>query len=103
MGVTGGMSSVTGALAATFVFATFGFGRRFRPASVLVLANSSHTPVAVRSFCTCSVGWAPCASHASAFSPSMSMNDGSWRGAYLPMISMKRPSRGERPSATTTR
>src|SRR5215471_5154020 len=33
----------------------------------------------------------------------MLTTDGSCRGWYCPMISMKRPSRGLRPSATTTR
>ena len=63
----------------------------------------AHTPVVARSFCTCSVGCAPLRSHASAESASMETRDGSSRGAYWPMISMNRPSRGERPSATTTR
>jgi hypothetical protein len=33
----------------------------------------------------------------------MATRDGSSRGAYCPMISMNRPSRGLRSSATTTR
>ena len=49
------------------------------------------------------VGWAPTLSHLSALALSMRMADGSWRGWYVPRISMNRPSRGERLSAATTR
>jgi hypothetical protein len=63
----------------------------------------SHAPEMVRRRCTCSVGWAPLRSQSSALSLSMSTRGGSSRGPYFPMISTKRPSRGERASATTTR
>src|SRR5207253_421469 len=65
--------------------------------------RSSQAPEIVSSRCTCSVGWAPLRSHASARSLSMSTRGGSSRGPYFPMISTKRPSRGDRASATTTR
>jgi hypothetical protein len=65
--------------------------------------NSDHAPEISSSFCTRSVGWAPSRSHFSALSLSMVTVDGSRRGLYWPTISMKRPSRGERLSAATTR
>src|SRR5207237_3780142 len=63
----------------------------------------SQAPEIVSSRWTCSVGWAPLRSHSSARSLLMSTRGGSSRGPYFPMISTKRPSRGDRASATTTR
>src|SRR5437764_3868560 len=74
------------------------FGGHFFPALCCPQA-----PEIVSSRWTCSVGWAPLRSHSSARSLSISTRGGSSLGPYFPMISTKRPSRGDRASATTTR
>jgi hypothetical protein len=60
-------------------------------------------PAALISFETASEGCAPLPSQSLTFSSSSSIVDGSVCGLYRPMISMNRPSRGERASAMTTR
>src|SRR5207245_8813988 len=67
------------------------------------LLNWSQAPEIFSSFSTCSVGRAPLRSQPTALSLSMFTRDGSALGSYVPRISMNRPSRGERPSAATTR
>src|SRR6476469_615363 len=52
---------------------------------------------------TVSDGWAPCSSQWRARSSSMLIVEGSVCGLYWPMVSIVRPSRGERLSATTMR
>ena len=49
------------------------------------------------------VGWAPLASHVRTLSSSSTIVDGLVCALYCPTVSMMRPSRGERWSATTTR
>src|SRR3954454_23382698 len=60
-------------------------------------------PCVRRSLRTWSEGWAPFASQSRMRSSSSLIVDGSVWGLYCPTVSMKRPSRGERWSATTTR
>src|ERR671925_1153105 len=60
-------------------------------------------PWVFRSLRTCGVGWAPFASQSRIRSSSRQIVDGEVCGLYWPTVSMKRPSRGERWSATTTR
>src|ERR1700754_4755755 len=60
-------------------------------------------PCVFRSLRTCAVGWAPFDSHSLMRSSLRTIVDGSVCGLYWPTVSMKRPSRGERWSATTTR
>src|SRR6476469_5796404 len=52
---------------------------------------------------TVSDGWAPCSSQWRARSSSSSISEGSVCGLYWPIVSIVRPSRGERLSATTMR
>src|SRR6476646_11869811 len=52
---------------------------------------------------TVSDGWAPCSSQWRARSSSMLIVEGSVCGLYWPIVSIVRPSRGERLSATTMR
>src|SRR5512144_1895179 len=52
---------------------------------------------------TVSEGWAPCSSQWRARSSSMLIVEGSVCGLYWPIVSIVRPSRGERLSATTMR
>src|SRR4029450_109736 len=52
------------------------------------------TPAMVSSLATASVGWAPLASQADAFSVSISTRDGSLLGWYAPRFSRKRPGDG---------
>src|SRR3954451_6284297 len=52
---------------------------------------------------TVSEGWAPCSSQCFARSSSMLIVEGSVCGLYWPIVSIVRPSRGERLSATTIR
>src|SRR5215469_153061 len=52
---------------------------------------------------TVSEGWAPCSSQWRARSSSMLIVEGSVWGLYWPIVSIVRPSRGERLSATTIR
>src|SRR5271165_6058272 len=56
-----------------------------------------------RSLRTVSVGWAPRASQLRARSSSITIVEGSVWALYWPIVSITRPSRGERWSATTTR
>src|SRR3954463_7916238 len=60
-------------------------------------------PWVLSSLRTCGVGWAPLLSHSRIRSSFRRIVDGSVCGLYWPTVSMKRPSRGERWSATTTR
>src|SRR4051812_22906057 len=60
-------------------------------------------PWVLSSLRTCGVGWAPLLSHSRIRSSFRRIVDGSVCGLYWPIVSMKRPSRGERWSATTTR
>src|SRR5438874_10595045 len=48
------------------------------------------------------VGWAPRSSQCRARPSSITISDGSGCGLYWPIVSIVRPSRGERWSATTT-
>ena len=52
---------------------------------------------------TVSEGCAPFANHCNANSSLIETSAGFNSGLYVPIVSMKRPSRGERESATTTR
>src|SRR3954454_23439158 len=52
---------------------------------------------------TVSEGWAPCSSQCRARSSSISINEGFVCGLYWPIVSIVRPSRGGRLSATTMR
>ena len=52
---------------------------------------------------TVRVGWAPCSSQWRARSSSITISEGSVCGLYWPIVSIVRPSRGERWSATTMR
>ena len=52
---------------------------------------------------TASVGWAPTPSQYAARSPSTLITDGSFFGWYSPIVSIARPSRLVRASATTMR
>src|SRR5215203_6051267 len=52
---------------------------------------------------TVSDGWAPCSSQWRARSSSRTIVEGSVCGLYWPIVSIVRPSRGERLSATTMR
>src|SRR3954464_3551624 len=70
-------------------------GRRYRAAKSM--------PCVRRSLRTCGVGWAPLESHSRIRSSLRTIVEGSVCGLYWPTVSMKRPSRGERWSATTTR
>ena len=74
-----------------------------RPASALGLVLRPHALGGRGASAPARWAGRPCAASRAPTSSSIWTNDGSWRGAYCPMISMKRPSRGERPSATTTR
>src|SRR3954469_15084864 len=60
-------------------------------------------PWVLSSLRTCGVGWAPLLSHSRIRSSLRTIVEGSVCGLYWPTVSMKRPSRGERWSATTTR
>src|ERR671925_1193441 len=60
-------------------------------------------PCVLRSFLTVSLGWAPRSSQCRMRSSSSTIVDGSVCALYRPTVSMNRPSRGERRSATTTR
>jgi hypothetical protein len=73
------------------------------PAWIIAEGSSIRASRRWRIFATCSVGCAPCCNQCTIRSVSTEIFDGSWRGSYWPRISMKRPSRGERASATTTR
>src|SRR4051794_1595260 len=59
-------------------------------------------PLVRRSVATVLVGRAPFSNQCFARSGSMTISDGSVCGLYWPMVSIVRPSRGERWSATTT-
>src|SRR3954454_14666775 len=60
-------------------------------------------PLVRSNVATVSEGWAPCSSQWRARSSSSTIVDGSVCGLYWPMVSIVRPSRGERLSATTIR
>src|SRR5881397_1006881 len=60
-------------------------------------------PLVRSSPATVSEGWAPCSSQWRARSSSMLIVEGSVCGLYWPIVSIVRPSRGERLSATTMR
>src|SRR4051794_6106160 len=60
-------------------------------------------PLVRSSPATVSEGWAPCSSQCRARSSSISINEGFVCGLYWPIVSIVRPSRGERLSATTMR
>src|SRR4051795_7959342 len=60
-------------------------------------------PWVLRSLRTWGVGWAPLESHSRMRSSLRTIVEGCVCGLYWPIVSMKRPSRGERWSATTTR
>src|SRR3954451_16373007 len=60
-------------------------------------------PLVRSSPATVSEGWAPCSSQWRARSSSNSISDGLVCGLYWPIVSIVRPSRGERLSATTMR
>src|ERR671921_238416 len=60
-------------------------------------------PLVRSSVATVSDGWAPCSSQWRARSSSMLIVEGSVCGLYWPIVSIVRPSRGERLSATTIR
>src|SRR3954452_13873698 len=59
-------------------------------------------PLVRSSVATVLVGRAPLSSQCFARSSSITISDGSGCGLYCPMVSIVRPSRGERWSATTT-
>ena len=59
-------------------------------------------PLVRSSVATVRVGWAPFSSQCWARSSSITISDGSVCGLYWPIVSIVRPSRGERWSATTT-
>jgi hypothetical protein len=65
--------------------------------------NLCQSPVTFRIAATGSVGCAPTPSQYAARSPSTSMKEGFSLGWYLPIVSMTRPSRLVRASATTMR
>src|SRR3954469_1195679 len=65
--------------------------------------NFCQSPVTRKMAATASVGWGPTPSQYCARSLSTSMKDGSSLGWYLPMVSIDRPSRLVRASATTLR
>src|SRR5688500_19996036 len=73
------------------------------PGEQLLHAPPYSMPAALISRATGSEGCAPLASQSFTLSASRSIVDGSVCGLYRPTISMNRPSRGERESATTTR
>src|SRR6187200_2734234 len=60
-------------------------------------------PLVRSSVATVSDGWAPCSSQWRARASSNSIVEGSVCGLYCPIVSIVRPSRGERLSATTIR
>src|SRR5215831_10439867 len=60
-------------------------------------------PLVRSSVATVSDGWAPCSSQCLARSSSTTIVEGSVCGLYWPIVSIVRPSRGERLSATTMR
>src|SRR6188472_2330520 len=60
-------------------------------------------PLVRRSVATVSDGCAPCSSQCFARSSSRTIVEGSVCGLYWPIVSIVRPSRGERLSATTIR
>ena len=60
-------------------------------------------PLVRSSVATVSDGWAPCSSQWRARASSSSIVEGSVCGLYWPIVSIVRPSRGERLSATTIR
>src|SRR5690349_24711376 len=60
-------------------------------------------PLVRRRVATVSDGWAPCSSQSRARSSSVVVVEGSVCGLYWPIVSIVRPSRGERLSATTMR
>src|SRR5581483_777579 len=59
-------------------------------------SNFSQMPTLASSVWTAWLGCAPLCSHSSALPSSISISEGSSSGWYLPMFSMKRPSRGLR-------
>ena len=65
--------------------------------------NFCQSPVTRKMAATASVGWAPTPSQYCARSESTSMKEGSSFGWYLPIVSIERPSRLVRASATTMR
>jgi hypothetical protein len=65
--------------------------------------NFCQSPVTSSRCCTGSVGCAPTPSQYCARSESISIRLGSFFGWYLPMVSIARPLRRVRASATTTR
>ena len=95
-------SSATGAAGFTVLAftLTLGFTTASLPTSALYAA---HTPAISSSLPACSVGCAPTFNQCRARSESIVTTEGSARGAYCPMTSMNRPSRGLRESVTTTR
>src|SRR5215218_3504941 len=60
-------------------------------------------PLVRNSPATVSEGWAPCSSQWRARSSSSSISEGLVWGLYWPIVSIVRPSRGQRLSATTMR
>ncbi len=98
-------SSSPACLAATSKIAlrsAFGFGVSIGSGAGSFL-NFCQSPVTLRIAATASVGCAPTPSQYSARSASTSMNDGSLLGWYLPIVSIARPLRRVRASATTMR
>jgi hypothetical protein len=89
------------AFAAAFFesFGSSGFSARTRTWSATAgrsSANFSQIPIFTMRLRTWLEGWAPTRSQWRARSSSISINEGSSSGWYLPMFSMKRPSRGLR-------
>ena len=91
------------ASAAALFFAVILCFFTFLGAGPLSATKVVQTPVRFSSETTAADGLAPLLSHSSALSPSTWISLGFVSGLYCPMISMKRPSRGEWESATTTR
>ncbi len=65
--------------------------------------NFCQSPVTLKIAVTASVGCAPTPSQYAARSPSTLMTEGSFLGWYSPIVSIERPSRLLRASATTMR
>ncbi len=65
--------------------------------------NRCQSPVTRKMAATASVGWAPTPSQYCARSELTSTTEGSCLGWYLPIVSIERPSRLVRASATTIR
>src|SRR5262249_44260114 len=87
-------------------FTCFAFAGRlvcFLPTVVFFAASPVSNPAATRIFCTGSVGCAPLESQRFTRSSLRLIVDGSLRGSYVPISSIKRPLRGDRESAATTR